>query len=95
MDLFGGKMGEPDVEDIMEDYDRFGGVDADILFAFHALTEVSKAAFLSMLAGMISDRESMQDFHEIEKAQAFTFEKLIKQCQTIRNMNLSIRDMNP
>ena len=91
LDRFDAEMGREDIDAVMEDYDRFGGADADILFAFHALTERNKTAFLSMLAGMISDRESLQDFHEIEKAQAFTLERLIKQRQAIRDMNPILR----
>mgnify|MGYP002625111859 CR=1 FL=1 len=79
----GDSMGQADIEAIRAEYDANGSADADILFAFHALTD-NKAAFLSMLSGLLSDSDSLQEFSGMDKAQAFTLEKLTAQRKAIK-----------
>ena len=80
----GGSMGQADIEAVKAEYDANGGADADILFAFHALTADNKAAFLSMLSGLLSDSASLQAFSGMDKAQAFTLERLAAQRKAIK-----------
>ena len=84
LNRFGGSMNKAEIEAVKADYDRDGGADADILFAFHALTADNKAAFLSMLSGLLSDSDNLQAFSGIDKAQAFTLERLAAQRKAIK-----------
>lgn len=85
LNRFGGSMNRAEIEAVKADYDENGGADADILFAFHALTADNKAAFLSMLSGLLSDSDGLQAFNEkMDKAQAFTLERLAAQRKTIK-----------
>lgn len=85
LNRFGGSMNKAEIEAVKADYDENGGADADILFAFHALTADNKAAFLSMLSGLLSDIDGLQAFNDrIEKAQAFTLDRLAQQRRAIK-----------
>ena len=86
LNRFGGSMNKAEIEAVKADYDENGGADADILFAFHALTADNKAAFLSMLSGLLSDIDGLQAVSDrIEKAQAFTLDRLAQQRRAIKN----------
>ena len=84
LNRFGGSMNKAEIEAVKADYDENGGADADILFAFHALTADNKAAFLSMLSGLLSDSDSLQAYTNIDKAQAFTLDRLAQQRKVIK-----------
>lgn len=84
LNRFGGLLNKAEIETVKADYDANGGADADILFAFHALTADNKAAFLSMLSGLLSDSDSLQAFSGMDKAQAFTLERLAQQRKAIK-----------
>lgn len=82
---FGGMLNKAEIETVKADYDANGGADADILFAFHALTADNKAAFLSMLSGMLADSDNLQAFNDkMDKAQAFTLDRLAATRKTIK-----------
>ncbi|MDY6086603.1 MAG: helix-turn-helix transcriptional regulator [Succiniclasticum sp.] len=85
LNRFGGSMGRAEIEAVMTEYDRNNGADADIQFAYHALTKESKAAFLSMLSGLLSDISNLQTFNDrMGNAQAFTLEKLATERQKLK-----------
>ena len=84
LNRFGGSMNKAEIEAVKSDYDENGGADADILFAFHALTGDNKAAFLSMLSGLLSDNENLQAWANMDKAQAFTLDRLAAQRKAIK-----------
>ena len=44
----------------------------------------NKAAFLSMLSGLLSDSDSLLAFSGMDKAQAFTLERLAAQRKAIK-----------
>ena len=81
---FGGSMNRKQIEAVKADYDENGAADNDILFAFHALNGSSKRAFLSMLSGLLSDSDNLQQFNEnMTTAAAFTLERLAAQRKTL------------
>lgn len=84
LNRFGGSIDKAEIEAVKADYDANGGADADILFAFHALTVDNKAAFLSMLSGLLSCGDSLQAVKGMDKAQAFTLERLAGQRNIIK-----------
>lgn len=72
-----GSMNQAQIETVRAEYDGNGKADNDILFAFHALTGENKRAFLSMLSGLLSDSDNVQQFNEnMDKAAAFTLDRL-------------------
>lgn len=83
---FGGSVTKTEIETVMTDYDENGNADNDILFAFHALTAGSKAAFLSMLSGLLADKENLQQFStdNMAKAQEYTLERLAEQRKELK-----------
>ncbi len=82
---FGGMLNKAEIEAVKADYDASGAADADILFAFHALTADNKAAFLSMLSGMLADSDNLQAFNDkMDAAKAFTLDRLAKQRKEIK-----------
>lgn len=82
---FGGMVNKEQIEALMGDYEQYGETDADILYAFHALKGESKAAFLSMLCGLLSDDTNLQDFKEnTRQARDFTVKKFKMQRQYVR-----------
>lgn len=86
LNRFGGMMGRAEIEPIQAEYEKNGGADADILFAFHSLTKENKAAFLSMLSGLIADGDNLQDFNgKMDKAQDFTLSKLSAMRKALQN----------
>lgn len=86
LNRFGGMMGRAEIEPIQAEYEKNGGADADILFAFHSLTKENKAAFLSMLSGLIADRDNLQGFNDkMDKAQDFTLSKLSAMRKALQN----------
>lgn len=85
LNRFGGAMNRAEIEAVKADYDALGGADADILFAYHALTADNKIAFLSMLSGLLSDSSNLQALNDkMETAQAFTLDRLMTQRRTIQ-----------
>ncbi len=81
----GGEMAQADIDAIMEEYEKHGGADVDILFAFHTLNKGGKAAFLSMLAGLLSDSGNLEPLHgHIKEAQSFTMNNLLKYREVIK-----------
>lgn len=77
LNRFGGIMGRAEIEPVQTEYEKNGDADADILFAFHSLTKENKAAFLSMLSGLIADSDNLQSFNDkMDKAQEFTLSNL-------------------
>jgi transcriptional regulator with XRE-family HTH domain len=86
LERFGGSLDGAHIEALQADYDNFGGADADILFAYHALTTVSKSAFLNMLAGLLGDSGNIQPLvPNMEKAVAFTVDNLARQSRANRH----------
>ena len=82
---FGGTINKAQIEAVKADYDNNGAADADILFAFHALTGESKRAFLSMLSGLLSDNDNMKELTEnMGTAAAFTIERLAAQRKGLK-----------
>lgn len=80
-----GVLTKNEIEAVKADYDKFGNADADILFAFHALNQENKLAFLSMLIGLLIDSDNVQRFNEkMDTAMAFTIEKIKEQRTTIK-----------
>jgi len=74
---FGGSMNQEQIKTVQDEYKDNGNADADILFAFHALNESSKKAFLSMLAGMLMQNCNIRNFGEnTEKATKYTLDRL-------------------
>lgn len=85
LNRFGGSMNKAQIETVKAEYDENGTADNDILFAFHALTGENKRAFLSMLSGLLSDSDNVQQFNEnMDKATAFTLERLTVQRKSIK-----------
>lgn len=84
LNRFGGSIEQAEIEAVKADYDANGGADADILFAFHALTADNKAAFLSMLSGLLSNVDGLQAVKGMDKAQMFTLERLAGQRDKIK-----------
>lgn len=85
LNRFGGMMNKAQIETIKAEYDENGTADNDILFAFHALTVENKRAFLSMLSGLLSDSDNVQQFNEnMDKATSFTLERLSVQRKSIK-----------
>ena len=81
----GGMLGQADIDAVMEEYGQHGGADADILFAFHALKKEGKAAFLSMLAGLLSDGDSLEPLHgHMKEAATFTINNLLKYREIVK-----------
>jgi transcriptional regulator with XRE-family HTH domain len=81
---FSGQMGQAEIEAVKADYDANGTADADILFAFHALTADNKTAFLSVLSGLLSDSDNLQTWDNMDAAKAFTLDRLAKQRKEIK-----------
>ena len=85
LNRFGGMMNKAQIETIKAEYDENGTADNDILFAFHALTVENKRAFLSMLSGLLSDSDNIQQFNEnMDTAMAFTHEQLTAMRKAIK-----------
>ena len=79
LNRFGGSMNKAQIEAVRAEYDS-NGADADVLFAFHLLTAGGKAAFLSVLSGLLSDIDNLQVFTDkMDKAQANIIERLAAQ----------------
>ena len=79
LNRFGGSLSKEQIEAIQVEYEKTGSADADILFAFHALNECSKKAFLSMTAGMLMQDCNIQRFgNDMGKARAYTLDRLQK-----------------
>ena len=77
LNRLGGTLTESEIAAVQEDYASYGSADSDILFAFHALTAEHKLAFLSMLCGMLSDVENLQDFNgDMDTAALYTLDAL-------------------
>jgi transcriptional regulator with XRE-family HTH domain len=62
LERFGGSLDKAGIDRVKLDYDVFGDADNDILFAYHALNTMSKTAFLSMLTGLLNDKDNTQEF---------------------------------
>lgn len=72
-----GTLNSAQIDAIKAEYDSNGGADSDILFAFHALTDSNKKAFLSMLSGLLMQGDNVQAFADTtEQAVAYTLERL-------------------
>ena len=85
LNRFGGMMNKAQIETIKAEYDENGTADNDILFAFHALTVENNRAFLSMLSGLLSDSDNIQQFNEnMDTAMAFTHEQLTAMRKAIK-----------
>ena len=85
LNRFGGSMNKVQIETVKAEYDKNGTADNDILFAFHALTGENKRAFLSMLSGLLSDSDNIQQFNEnMDTAMAFTHEQLTAMRKAIK-----------
>ena len=79
LNRFGGSLNKEQIEAVQTEYETNGSSDADILFAFHALNDNSKKAFLSMTAGMLMQDCNIQRFNEeMDKATKFTLDRLQK-----------------
>lgn len=77
LDRFGGSMNKAEITAIRSEYELNGAADEDILFAYHSLNKETKSAFLSMLAGLITDDDNVQQFNDrMDKAQAYTAAQL-------------------
>ena len=84
LNRFGGSMNKAQIEAVRAEYDS-NGADADVLFAFHLLTAGGKAAFLSVLSGLLSDMDNLQVFTDkMDKAQANIIERLAAQRAEIK-----------
>lgn len=82
---FGGSLNKVEIEAVKAEYDKNGGADADILFAYHALTDENKRAFLSMLSGLISSSGNVQRFNEkMDAATAYTLAALDKEKAAVK-----------
>ena len=81
LDRFG-KMRECDVDTLRKDYNT--RETEDIEFAYHILKDTVKTTFLSMLMGLLTQRENLQDLDNIETAQAVTIRRLGEQIEKIR-----------
>lgn len=80
-----GSLNKKEIEVIKTEYDKNNGGDADILFAFHALTADNKKAFLSMLSGLIASKGNVQEFNnKIDTAIAHTLAALDKEKAAIK-----------
>lgn len=80
-----GSLNKKEIELIKAEYDKNNGGDADILFAFHALTADNKKAFLSMLSGLIASKGNVQEFNnKIDTAIAHTLAALDKEKAAIK-----------
>lgn len=76
---FGGMMSDEQINNVQIEYKIYECVEADILFAFHALNEGSKKAFLSMTTGMLMQDCNIQNFgDDMDKATEFTLDRLRK-----------------
>lgn len=85
LNRFGGIMNQKEIEAVKAEFDENGGADSDILFAFHALTDANKAAFLSMLCGLLSDGDNLRSFNDrMDKAAAFTLDRLTGQRTALK-----------
>ena len=74
---FGGSLNKQQIDTVKAEYDANSKADADILFAFHALNNGAKQAFLSMLSGLLMQGCNVQQFNEnMDKATAYTLERL-------------------
>lgn len=72
-----GMLNRAQIDAIKAEYDNNGGADSDILFAFHALNDSSKKAFLSMLSGLLMQGDNVQVFADnTERAIAYTLDHL-------------------
>ncbi len=85
LNRFGGSLNKAEIELIMSEYSAHGGKDGDILFAYHALTDNNKRAFLSMLSGLLMQSDNVQQFNErMETATAFTLAALDKERNALK-----------
>ena len=79
LNRFGGTLSKKQIEAVQTEYKTNGSADADILFAFHALNDSSKKAFLSMTAGMLMQDCNIQRFgDDMGKARTYTLDRLQK-----------------
>lgn len=62
LDRFGGSAVQKEIEAVESEYSINGRADSDILFAFHTLNPHNKAAFLSMLSGLLYSDDGLQPF---------------------------------
>ena len=86
LERFGGSMSKADIDAVKAEYEAFGGADNDILFAFHALTNECKAAFLDVLRGLVSVPDNIKPLAKNMKgAIVYTNEKIARQGRAIRH----------
>lgn len=85
LNRFGGSLNKEQIETIKEEYKSGGNADGDILFAFHALTDENKRAFLSMLSGLLMQSDNVQRFNEkMDAAAAYTLAALEKERNALK-----------
>jgi len=83
---FGGELSDKDIKALKREYDGFGGADADILFAYHALAAGGKAAFLDMLLGLLANDDNIQEFGlDLEPALLHTIDRITRQARLLRH----------
>ena len=84
LDRFG-QLNRKQIEGIQADYDTFGKADKDIVFAYHALTNENKRAFLDILHGLLCQPDNVQMFSEnMDRALTYTLGKLGQQAKELR-----------
>ena len=85
LERFGGSMDKEAIDAVKAEYEASRAADADILFAFHALTRGSKVAFLDMLRGLASVPDNIQPLAaNMDAAITYTSENLARQGRMIR-----------
>lgn len=86
VERFGGMLEGKDLKALQDEYDASGGADADILFAYHALTPKCKVAFIGVLLGLLGDEDNIQPLvPNMEKAVIFTGKKMLREVKTERH----------
>ena len=92
-DRFGGSLSEQEEQEIKVEYEENGDVDGDILFAYHMLKTESKAAFLAMLCGLLTESDNVIPFNDsMAFATASAIDKLSRFRFEIRHREAQKRD---
>jgi len=85
VDRFSERLKPEEMFALKEEYDANGDADIDILFAYHILSSDCKAAFLSMLSGLIVEDDNLQPFSKyVGFAANYTYNNLVNERKRVK-----------